>query len=50
MKLFWAGVFGLALAGQAAQADHPNTIIVIDGSGSMWGQIAAKGTALISNS
>ena len=42
MKLFWAGVFGLALAGQAAQADHPNTIIVIDGSGSMWGQIDGR--------
>lgn len=42
MKLFWAGVIGLALAGQATQADHPNTIIVIDGSGSMWGQIGGR--------
>ena len=42
MRLFWVGAIGLVLGGQVAQAEQANTIIVMDGSGSMWGQIDGR--------
>ena len=42
MRAFLLALLTLAhlpLAAQAQQADRPNTILVLDGSGSMWGQI-----------
>ena len=36
-----------SLASAAVAQDQPNTILVLDGSGSMWGQI--DGTAKISD-
>nr|WP_321507489.1 VWA domain-containing protein [uncultured Celeribacter sp.] len=42
MRMFWVGAIGLALGGQIAQAEQANTIIVMDGSGSMWGQIDGR--------
>ncbi|WP_226946421.1 MULTISPECIES: VWA domain-containing protein [Roseobacteraceae] len=42
MRMFWVGAVGLVLGGQVAQAEQANTIIVMDGSGSMWGQIDGR--------
>ena len=45
MRKFWqvgAAVLAMAAAGGQAMADAPSTIIVMDGSGSMWGQIDGR--------
>lgn len=42
MKKLWIGVICLVLGGQVAQAEQANTIVVMDGSGSMWGQIDGR--------
>ena len=45
IRMFWmAGLTALSgwMATQAARADSPATIIVMDGSGSMWGQIEGR--------
>lgn len=39
MRMCWVGAVCLAIGGQVAHAQQANTIIVMDGSGSMWGQI-----------
>lgn len=41
----WIAVSSVLVAGAAVAQDRPNTILVMDGSGSMWGQI--DGTAKI---
>lgn len=41
-NLCWAGLTALALSAGGALADSPATIIVMDGSGSMWGQIGGR--------
>ncbi len=45
MRIFAPLACGLLLTGTATAQDNPNTILVMDGSGSMWGQI--DGTAKI---
>lgn len=42
MRMCWVGAVCLAIGGQIAHAQQVNTIIVMDGSGSMWGQIDGR--------
>lgn len=42
MRMCWVGAVCLAIGGQVAHAQQANTIIVMDGSGSMWGQLDGR--------